>query len=703
MSKYLVVVESPAKAKTIVKYLGKDYKVMASMGHLRDLPEKSMGVDIENGFIPKYQTIKGKSQLIKELKAEAKESEKVFLATDPDREGEAISWHIANILNIAPEDECRVTFNEITKNAVTTSIKNPRIVDKDLVDAQQARRILDRIVGYKLSPLLWKKIKKGLSAGRVQSVATRIICDREQEIKSFVPSEYWTLTAEYETESKEKFTARLANFKGKKLTVKNQEEAEKAACDISNAEHIISSVKKSAKTKRAYPPFTTSTLQQEASRKLGFTARRTMMAAQSLYEGIKIGNGDAVGLITYMRTDSLRIADEALFAAKKYIVERFGEKYAPKSFNVYKSKKGNVQDAHEAIRPTDINLEPDKIKGSLTSDQYKLYKLIWERFTASQMSGQLLDIVSVDVQAGDYILKASGSTVLFDGYTKLYDEGTDEEKDDELKEQKLPELKENQKVVLENLLKKQSFTAPPPRFTEASLIKTMEEFGIGRPSTYAPTITTILSREYVVKDGKALVPTELGMVITDMMKNNFPDIVDIKFTANMEEKLDVIEEGNTDWIKILDEFYTDFKSVLEKAAEIDKIKIADEVTDVICEKCGRNMVIKSGRYGKFLACPGYPDCKNAKPITSEVKGVDCPLCGSKILEKKSKKGKKYFGCEKNPTCSFMSWDEPVNQKCEICGSIMLKKYFGRGSKLYCSNTECENTYKAKKTTTKDKK
>ncbi len=702
MSKYLVVVESPAKAKTIVKYLGKDYKVMASMGHLRDLPEKSMGVDIENGFIPKYQTIKGKSQLIKELKAEAKESEKVFLATDPDREGEAISWHIANILNIDPEDECRVTFNEITKNAVTTSIKNPRIVDKDLVDAQQARRILDRIVGYKLSPLLWKKIKKGLSAGRVQSVATRIICDREEEIKSFVPSEYWTLTAEYETESKEKFTAKLANFKGKKLTVKNQEEAEKAACDISNAEHIISSVKKSAKTKRAYPPFTTSTLQQEASRKLGFTARRTMMAAQSLYEGIKIGNGDAVGLITYMRTDSLRIADEALFAAKKYIVERFGEKYAPKSFNVYKSKKGNVQDAHEAIRPTDINFEPDKIKGSLTSDQYKLYKLIWERFTASQMSGQLLDVVSVDVQAGDYILKASGSTVLFDGYTKLYDEGTDEEKDDELKEQKLPELIENQKVALNNLSKKQSFTTPPPRFTEASLIKTMEEFGIGRPSTYAPTITTILSREYVLKDGKALVPTELGMVITDMMKNNFPDIVDIKFTANMEEKLDVIEEGNTDWIKILDEFYTDFKSVLEKAAEIDKIKIADEVTDVICEKCGRNMVIKSGRYGKFLACPGYPDCKNAKPITSEVKGVDCPLCGAKILEKKSKKGKKYFGCEKNPTCSFMSWDEPVNQKCEICGSIMLKKYFGRGSKLYCSNAECENTYKAKKTT-KDKK
>jgi len=702
MSKYLVVVESPAKAKTIVKYLGKDYNVIASMGHLRDLPEKSLGIDIENGFKPKYQSIKGKSALIKELKAEAKASEKVYLATDPDREGEAISWHIANILSIEPDDECRVTFNEITKTAVTEAIKNPRVVDKDLVDAQQARRVLDRIVGYKLSPLLWKKIKKGLSAGRVQSVATRIICDREKEISEFVPKEYWNLTAEYETERNEYFTAKLLNYKGKKITINNGEEAEAAEKTIINAEHIIDSVKKSSKTRRPYPPFITSTLQQEASRKLGFTARRTMIAAQALYEGIKIGAGGPVGLITYMRTDSLRIADEAMAAAKGYILSRFGEKYAPKSYNIYKAKKGNVQDAHEAIRPTDVNFEPDKIKASLTLDQYKLYKLIWERFVASQMTGQILDVVSVDVSAGDYTLRATGSTVLFDGYTKLYDEGKDDEKEDELTEQRLPELKENQKVKLEKLNKKQSFTAPPPRFTEASLIKIMEEYGIGRPSTYAPTITTILAREYVVKDGKALIPTELGMVITDMMKENFSDIVDIKFTANMEEKLDIIEEGNTDWVKIIEEFYGDFSKVLEKASEIDKIKLADEVTDVICEKCGRNMVIKSGRYGKFLACPGYPDCKNAKPITTEVKDVVCPECGSKILEKKSKKGKKYFGCEKNPTCSFMSWDEPVNQKCDLCGSIMLKKYFGRGSKIYCSNSECENTYKAKNTT-KDKK
>jgi len=703
MAKYLVIVESPAKAKTIVKYLGKDYKVMASMGHLRDLPEKTMGVDIENGFTPKYQSIKGKSALIKELKKEAQLAEKVYLATDPDREGEAISWHIANMLKIDPTDECRITFNEITKKAVTESVKAPRAVDQDLVDAQQARRILDRIVGYKLSPLLWKKIKKGLSAGRVQSVATRIVCDREEEINNFVSEEYWVITADVSTENEEGFTVKLASKNGKKIIVPDEATAKSVLAELEKADYRVESVKKSSKTKKPNPPFITSTLQQEASRKLGFTSRRTMIAAQNLYEGIDIGERGHVGLITYMRTDSLRISNEAMEAAKSYIVSRFGEKYAPKGFNVYKSRKGNVQDAHEAIRPTDVTLSPDAVKGSLTNDQYKLYKLIWERFVASQMSGQLLEVVSVDVSADKYILRASGSTVLFDGYSRLYTEGVDYEAGEDENEQKLPQLKDGQLLKLLELSSKQNFTAPPPRFTEASLIKIMEEYGIGRPSTYAPTITTILSREYVSKEGKSLVPTELGTVITKLMKENFVDIVDIGFTASMEEKLDGIEEGNSEWVKVLEDFYKDFEPTLQKASEIEKVKIADEVTDEICEKCGRNMVIKSGRFGKFLACPGYPECKNAKPITVEVKDVSCPLCGGKVLEKKSKKGKKYFGCEKNPTCSFMTWDEPVNQKCEKCGSIMTKKYFGRGSKLYCSNGECDNAYKSKKTTAKETK
>ena len=702
MAENLVIVESPAKAKTIVKYLGKNYKVLASMGHLRDLPQKTLGVDIENGFVPKYQTMKNKSELIKELKSEAKLASKVYLATDPDREGEAISWHIANILKIDENENCRITFNEITKNAVTSAIKTPRKIDKELVDAQQARRVLDRIVGYKLSPLLWKKIRKGLSAGRVQSVATRIICDREEEILNFKPEEYWTIIADLKNRNGEAFSAKLALKNGKKFVAGNEEEAKNVLADLKKANYIVENVKNTKKSRRPYPPFITSTLQQEASRKLGFTVKRTMMAAQTLYEGINIGQRGLVGLITYMRTDSLRIADEALQQARGYIISRFGSQYAPKSYNIYKSNKSNVQDAHEAIRPSYAEITPEEIKSYLTGDQYKIYKLIWERFIASQMASASLDVVSVDISADNYTLKCGGSTVLFDGFMKLYVEGTDDENEEE--NQKMPKLEKDEKLVMEKLRDKQNFTKPPARYTEASLIKTMEEYGIGRPSTYAPTITTILAREYVKKEGRSLIPTELGMITTRLMKENFKDIVDVKFTASMEENLDKVEEGSVNWVEILDDFYKDFSQVLEKANAIEKVKLEEEVTDVICEKCGRNMVVKMGRFGKFLACPGYPECKNAQPLVTEVKDVSCPKCGGRILEKKSKKGKKYYGCEKNPACDFMTWDEPTNNKCELCGSLMLKKRYGRGSKLYCMNSECENTLKAspKKTTSKSK-
>ncbi len=699
MAKKLVIVESPAKAKTIMKYLGKDYKVLASMGHLRDLPEKTIGVDIEHQFTPKYQQIKGKKELIKELSETAQKSECVYLATDPDREGEAISWHIAQMLNIDETSDCRITFNEITKSAVTNAIAHPRSIDMDLVDAQQARRVLDRIVGYKLSPLLWKKVKKGLSAGRVQSVATRIVCDREQEIQNFRTEEYWTVTADLQ-KGEESFLAKLALKQGKKLELHNEKETLSAVNAIKGQNFTVETVKKSRKTRRPYPPFITSTLQQEASRKLGFTAKRTMMAAQQLYEGIDLKERGQVGLITYMRTDSLRVSQEAMAEARKYIIGRFSEEYAPKSYHIYKSKKGNVQDAHEAIRPSIVSLTPEEIKGFLSTDQYKLYKLIWERFVASQMSSAILNVVSVDIKAGDYTFKTGGSTVAFDGFTKLYVEGTDEDGEEE--NQKLPTLAEGEKLILNTLEPKQNFTKPPARYTEASLIKAMEENGIGRPSTYAPTITTILTREYVEKEGKTLKPTELGMIITDLMKNHFKDIVDIKFTANMEEKLDKIEEGSVGWVSVLSDFYGGFEKVLKEAEGIEKVKLKEEVTDVICEKCGRNMVIKSGRFGKFLACPGFPECKNAKPITVEVDGVSCPLCDGKVLQKKSKKGKIYYGCEHNPGCGFMTWDEPTNEKCDLCGSVMAKKRYGRGSKLYCINQDCPNTLKVTKKTTAKK-
>jgi len=683
MSKYLVIVESPAKAKTIKKYLGKNYKVLASMGHLRDLPKSQMGVDIENNFEPKYITIRGKGELLSQLKKEAKNSEKVYLATDPDREGEAISWHLSQVLDIDEKAECRITFNEITKAAVQNAIKSPRPINDNLVNAQQARRILDRIVGYKISPLLWKKVKKGLSAGRVQSVAARLICDREEEIENFVPQEYWTLTANLmKQETKESFEAKFYGSKKQKMELQNEKEVQRVVEQLKNCKYIVRNVKKGERKKSPAPPFITSTLQQEASRKLGFTAKRTMSAAQQLYEGVEIKGEGFVGLITYMRTDSVRVAEEAQKAAREYILNKYGKAYVPSAPRQYKGKKGS-QDAHEAIRPTNVMLEPDKIKDSLKLDQYKLYKLIWERFLASQMSSAEYDTLSVDIEAGDYIFKANGQKMKFDGFMVLYVEGSDEENVEE--SGILPVLEDGEEVQLKKLEQKQHFTQPPSRYTEATLIKALEEKGIGRPSTYAPIITTIITRGYVERDKKQLKPTELGKIITDIMKNYFKDIVDIEFTANMEQQLDEIEEGQKNWVDLLKEFYPNFENTLKEAEnDIGEIEIQDEVTDEKCEKCGRNMVIKQGRYGKFLACPGFPECRNAKPILQEA-NVRCPVCQGKVYIKSSKKGRKYYACENNPTCGFMSWDEPVSEPCPQCGSVMVIK----NRKIKCTNKECK--------------
>lgn len=687
MAKNLVIVESPAKAKTIKKYLGRDYEVVASMGHVRDLPKSQLGVDLENNFEPKYINIRKQSDTIKQLKASAKGKAKIFLATDPDREGEAISWHLAHLLKVDLDGKNRVTFNEITKTGVKSGMKSPRVVDIDLVNSQQARRILDRIVGYKLSPFLWKKVRSGLSAGRVQSVTVRLIVDREEEIKNFIPQEYWSIEAELLTqESPKSFVAKYYGKDGKKIDIKTEQETNEVLNGIKNADFIVESVKKGVRRKSPAPPFTTSTMQQEASRKLGFQARRTMKAAQELYEGVDVEGIGAVGLITYMRTDSLRISDEARTAAYEYIETQYGKPYIPSTPRVYKSKN-NSQDAHEAIRPSLPHITPAMAKPSLTSDQFKLYKLIWERFIASQMAGALLDTVSAQIDANGYTFKASGFTVKFDGFTVLYVEG----KDDETQEEGvLPELKEEETLELKNIDGNQHFTQPPPRFTEASLIKVLEENGIGRPSTYAPTITTILARNYVERDAKQLKPTELGEVTTKLMKEHFNNIVDADFTAKMEQSLDVIEEGKEQWQTVLQNFYGDFAKSLEDAevnTEGESYKVADQETDVICDACGKNMVIKMGRFGKFLACPGYPECKNTKRIVNETHGI-CPLCGGKILEKKSKKGKKFFGCEHNPTCAFLSWDAPTNEFCPICQKTLLKKS-GKSGKLYCSNEQCD--------------
>ncbi len=677
MAEKLVIVESPSKAGTIKKYLGKGYTVMASMGHVIDLPKSQLGIDEENNFEPRYITIRGKGDLIKELKKEAKNAKKVYLATDPDREGEAISWHLANALGIDANSKCRITFNEITKKAVTNAIKEPREIDEKLVDAQQARRVLDRIVGYKISPLLWKKVKKGLSAGRVQSACTKLICDREEEILNFKEEEYWSIDAVL-LKGKKKIPAKFYGKSGKKLSLKNEDEANAVLDAVKNEKFIVADVKNTTKKKATLPPFITSSLQQEAGRKLGFTTARTMQTAQQLYEGVNIKGKGQIGLITYMRTDSLRLSDDAVSEARSYIANNYGEIYLPKSPKVYKTKK-NAQDAHEAIRPSYTELSPDSIKSSLTADQYKIYKLIWERFIACQMKDAQLDVVSVTINAGSYQFKTSGTTVVFDGFTLIYTESKDA---DEEKASKLPELIKGEELEASLVEGNQHFTQPPLRYTEASLVKALEELGIGRPSTYSPTITTIINRGYIVRNKKNLVPTELGTIVNSLMKEHFKDIVDIEFTAGMEEELDRVEEGAKDWHKLIGDFYSPFMLSLKEAEErIGNIEIKDEESDVVCDKCGRLMVYKQGKFGRFLACPGFPECRNTKAIVKEI-GVKCPDCGGEIIEKKTKRGKLFFGCTSFPDCSFTSWDRPTNEKCPDCGSVMFEK-LTRGKQKYC--------------------
>ena len=692
----LVIVESPAKAKTIGKYLGPGYEVKASMGHVRDLPKSKLGVDVEHGFELNYQPIKGKEEVIDELKKSAKKSEKVFLATDPDREGEAISWHLKEMLGIPDDKTYRVTFNEITKKVVNDSIAHPRAIDMDLVNAQQARRVLDRIVGYQISPLLWKKIRRGLSAGRVQSVATRLVCEREADIKAFVPQEYWSLDADLS-----RIAPNLGQFKAsfygreKKVELNSEAEVNAVMEAVKNAPFAVTGVKRQDKQRNPAPPFIASTLQQEASRKLNMTPRRTMSIAQQLYEGVDIEGEGTVGLITYMRTDSLRLSDEATAAAKEFILSRYGADYYPGKARVYKTKSG-AQDAHEAIRPSNVNLTPEDIKKSLTAEQYKLYKLIWSRFLACQMASAVYDSVSIEVASAGYTFRATHSALKFSGYTAVYVEGKDEE--EEAFQSPLPDLKEGEALKLEALKPDQHFTQPPSRYTEATLIKALEEKGIGRPSTYAPTISTILDREYVVKEGKNLRPTPLGEVVTGLMKDKFTDIVDTAFTATMEERLDEVETGKVDWKSLLGDFYGDFEQELQKAeADLDgeRIKVPDEVSDVICPKCGRNLVYKSGRFGRFLACPGWPECDHTQPIVIEMPGK-CPKCGGKILKKTSKRGYAYYGCENNSNkdeakrCDFMTWDVPVKETCPECGHTLFKKS-GRGfKKPFCINPECPN-------------
>ncbi|MDY4412844.1 MAG: type I DNA topoisomerase [Ruminococcus sp.] len=684
MSSNLVIVESPAKAKTIQKYLGNGYEVIASMGHVRDLPKSKLGVDVENGFQPQYVDMKGKEDVIKELKKHAKKCDKVYLATDPDREGEAISWHIAQMLKLDMNDNNRVEFNEITKTGIQNGMSNPHKINIDLVNAQQARRILDRLVGYKLSPFLWKKVKRGLSAGRVQSVAVRIVVERENEIRKFTPKEYWSVDAVFSASGKD-FKASLVAVDGNKIDMPDGKFAHDILERLKGAEYAVTAVRKKVVKKQPAPPFITSTLQQDASRRLGFASKRTMKIAQELYEGVDIQGMGAVGLITYMRTDSLRISEEAQNSARDYIESVYGKSYLPATPKVYKSKK-NAQDAHEAIRPSIIDLTPSKVKSSLTDEQYKLYKLIWERFIACQMENALLDTVSVDIETCSCMFRASGYSVKFDGFTVLYTESTD---NDEENKKELPPLSVGDKLVLKSLAGNQHFTQPPARYSEATLIKALEENGIGRPSTYAPTITTIISRLYVEHEGKQLKPTNLGEVTTELMKEHFKNIVDYKFTAQMESNLDCIEHGEKDWVKTLDEFYIDFADTLKKAEEAmegKRVKVPDEETDEVCELCGKKMVIKYGPYGKFIACSGFPECKNTRKIIQETKG-NCPLCGKKILVKKSKKGRSFYGCEGFPECNFMTWNEPVEEKCPQCGSSLFRKGKKNG-KLVCEKPEC---------------
>ena len=685
MTKALVIVESPAKAKTIEKFLGKNYKVKASVGHIRDLPKSKLGIDIDEKFEPQYITIRGKGPVIKELKSEAKKVDKIFLATDPDREGEAISWHLANILNMDQDKEIRIEFNEITKTAIKNAIKKPRKLNKDLIDAQQARRVLDRLVGYKISPLLWKKVRKGLSAGRVQSVATKLICDREKEIEEFIPKEYWSIDAVFTKQRKKykaSFYGKKDNNKEEKMELNNEEEVKKILDGINDEKFIIEEVKKGKRIRNPYHPYTTSNLQQDASRRIGFSTKKTMIVAQQLYEGISIKGEGSVGLISYNRTDSTRVSEEAILNTKEFIKDEFGESYLGKGALKTKNTK-EAQDAHEAIRPTSVLRTPDSIKDSLKPEQYKLYKLIWERFVASQMSPAQYETLTIKIKCGKYIFRASGSKIVFDGFLKVYNI-TDESKDT-----LLPDLKEGEECKLSELIPEQHFTQPPPRYTEASLVKTLEEMGIGRPSTYAPTISTILARGYVNLENKSFRPTELGEIVTDILKEFFKDIVNEEFTADMEEKLDRIEEGELKWKSVIENFYDDFKKELDVAEnEMSKIEIKEEVTDIECEKCGRFMVVKFGRYGKFLACPGYPDCKNAKPIVKDL-GIDCPKCDGQVIERKSKKGRKFYGCSNYPECDFVSWDKPIKESCPKCKGILTEKGTKKGTLVKCINKECD--------------
>lgn len=696
MAESLVIVESPAKAKTIGKFLGSKYKVIASVGHIRDLPKSQMGIDIEHGFEPKYITLRGKGDVVEAIRKAAKSADRVYLATDPDREGEAISWHLAKLLKLDPNSQCRIVFNEITAKAVKGSISKARKIDENLFEAQQARRILDRLVGYKLGPILWAKVRKGLSAGRVQSVATRIICDREDEITAFLPEEYWTISAMLEAGGKKKpFEAKFFGIDGKKLELGCKEEADAILDRVRGAEFTSNDIKVSEKRKHAAPPFTTSSLQQEASRKLNFTTKRTMMVAQQLYEGVEIGGGGAAGLVSYIRTDSVRVSSEAQEAARTYIGSNYGDNYVPKTPNFYKGRK-NAQDAHEAIRPTNIINDPKKIKQYLTADQYKLYKLIYERFIASQMSEAVLEQCQVNFDANGCSFRSTGVRTLFDGFTAVYTEGKDVADDDEVR---LPPIEQGQTFKAQSVDAQQRFTQPPPRYTEASLVKYLEEKGIGRPSTYAPTISTIVDRGYIVREKKTLMPTELGFVVTKLMKDNFSDIVDIRFTSEMENSLDRIEENEADWRTVVSEFYEPFSKELAAAeASIEHVKLEDEVSDIPCDKCGAMMVYKYGRFGKFLACPNYPQCRNTKPVLERI-GVKCPKCGADIAKKKSSKKKVFYGCERFPDCDFVSWDKPTRMQCPKCGGIMAQHIGRNGSYLVCMDKNCG--YIHRKTKSKD--
>ena len=682
MARYLVIVESPAKVKTIKKFLGSNYVVTASNGHVRDMPKSQMGIDIENDYEPKYITIRGKGEILAKLRKEVKKADKIYLATDPDREGEAISWHLSKALKLEDKKVYRISFNEITKNAVKASLKNPREIDMDLVDAQQARRVLDRIVGYKISPLLWAKVKRGLSAGRVQSVALRIIADREEEINAFIPEEYWTLDADLKVKGERKLlTAKFYGTEKNKMTISSREELDEIMKEVENAEYSVADIKKGERTKKAPVPFTTSTLQQEASKALNFATAKTMRIAQQLYEGVDIKGSGTVGLITYLRTDSTRISEEADATVREYIREGFGEEYVSDGDVKKSSDKKIIQDAHEAIRPTDVTRAPAAVKEFLSRDQFRLYQLVWKRFIASRMQPARYETTSVKIAAGQYRFTVAASKIVFEGFRSVYTEAGETKEENNVL---LKGLDMDSVLTKESLNSKQHFTQPPAHYTEATLVKTLEELGIGRPSTYAPTISTIIARRYVAKENKNLYLTEIGEVVNNIMKQSFPSIVDVNFTANMESLLDGVAEGKVRWKTIIENFYPDLEAAVEKAeTELEQVKIEDEVTDVICEECGRNMVVKYGPHGKFLACPGFPDCRNTKPYLEKI-GVPCPVCGKDVVIRKTKKGRRYYGCEDNPECEFMSWQKPSTKKCPRCGKYMLEK----GNKLVCSDEQC---------------